>query len=233
MSRNLKALGLALLAAFALSAVAASAASAHTVATFTSGSDWTILHSKAENVQVFKEGAIEVKCSSIAVDGSMGTDEASITVTPTYGVTTDTTGATECKLVALGSEFEAQVHTNGCHYLFTAGGETDGEVHITCPTGQSIEVTGDILGKWRPCIDVGAQTPTTPTVTYTNETEVTGGINVWDVTVKSDAKKIHYTKTGLCGSGLFTEAEYTGAVTVWGTDTAGKAVNVTWDPTVK
>jgi hypothetical protein len=231
MSRNLKALGLALLAAFALSAVMASAASAHTPATFTSGSDWTVLHAKSDVTNIFKEGSIEVECQSVGVHGSVGTDEATITVEPTYGVTTDTTGATECK-IKTPSEFDAQVHTNGCHYLFTAGNATDGSVHVECPTGKSIEVTADILGKWRPCIDIGTQTPGVPTVTYTNETEVTGGKNVWDVTVKAEAKEITYTKTGLCGSGVFTKAEYNGSVTVWGTDTNNNPVDVTWDPTV-
>jgi hypothetical protein len=233
MSRNLKALGLALLAAFALSAVMVSAASAHTPAKFTSGSDWTILHSRALTAQVFKEGSIEVSCSEVGVDGSTAeTAPTSLTVEPTYGVTTDTTGATQCKLKT-PTEFDAQVHSNGCKYVFAAGGETDGTVSITCPEGKSIEVTADILGKWRPCLDIGAQAPGTPTVDYTNGTEVTEGKNVWDVTVKSTVKKIGFTKTGLCGSGAFTEAEYSGEVTVWGTDTAGKAVDVTWDPTVK
>jgi hypothetical protein len=233
MSRNLKALGLALLAAFALSAVMVSAASAHTPAKFTTGSDWTVLHSQAETNLVLKEGAIETSCTEVGVDGSTSeTAPTSITVEPTYGVTTDTTGATKCKIVA-GGEFDLQVHTNGCLYVFAAGGETDGSTSITCPAGKSIEFTADILGKWRPCLDFGAQTPGTPTVDYTNQTEVTGGNNVWDMTVKSTVKGISYTKTGLCGSGTFTQAEISGSVTVWGTDTGGNPVNVTWDPTVK
>jgi hypothetical protein len=228
-----RALGLTLLAAFTLSAVAASAASAHIPAKFTSGSDWTILHAKAETSQVFKEGSLEVVCQSIGVDGATGTNEATVTVEPTFGVTSDTTGLTECEGSISGNVFEVQAHSNGCKYVLAAGGETDGSTSISCPAGKSIQFTGDVLGAWRPCLDIGAQTPGTPTVDYTNGTEVTGGKNVWDVTVKSTVKGISYTKTGLCGSGTFNAAEYIGAATVWGTDTAGNPVDVTWDPTVK
>lgn len=236
MRRNLKVLGLALVAAFALSAIASGSASAE-IATFTSGSPWTTLTATALNTQTFTAGTRAVKCESVVADNaSMGEDQSTITVEPTYGKTVKSeefteaeTNETECEIETPTAKFKAMVHTNGCHYKFTAGGTVDGSVHIECPVGKEIEVTIDILGKFRPCLDIPAQTPTTPTVTYTNETYLDEEKNVWDVKVTSHVEGVKYTETGVCGTEVKNNANYTGEVTVKGFNTAGTPVDVTWD----
>jgi hypothetical protein len=229
MRRNLKALGLALVAVFALSAVAASAALA--VPKFTSSTDWTVLSASAKNSQVFEDEAngVSLNCTSVGGSGSMSTDQTTVTFTPTYGVTTDTTGASNCKGTIAGFTVDLQVHMNGCDYLFTAAAG-DGTVKVECPVGKQIEITCDILGAWRQCIDIAAQTPTVPTVDFTNGTKVEAGKTVWDVTLKSTATGVTYTKTGLAGSGTFHSAKYTGEVTVTAKDTAGVPASITFDP---
>ena len=70
MSRNLKALGLALMAVFALSAIASASASA-TEATFTSGSNWTTLSASAKGNQVLKtSGGESIACESTSIDNA-------------------------------------------------------------------------------------------------------------------------------------------------------------------
>ncbi|HEX6688527.1 MAG TPA: hypothetical protein VF085_07670 [Solirubrobacterales bacterium] len=242
MSRNLKALGLALAAVFALSAIASSAASA-TEASFPSGSNWTILSSTSIGEQVFEASATEsVKCKSVDVDGSANADQEALTVTPTYGktlankVTLAEAEKSECTVTQSGVTRPATVHTNLCHYTLFAGNEVDGTMNITDtsvpPAKCEIQITVYFLGEFRPCLDVPPQTPTHPTVTYTNETYVSGGKTLWDVKVKSDIEGITFTRTGVCtpvghvGNG----AKYFGEFTVKGTDTAGTPVNLTWDP---
>ncbi|HEX6687820.1 MAG TPA: hypothetical protein VF085_04055 [Solirubrobacterales bacterium] len=244
MNHRLKALGLALVAVFAMSAIASSAASA-TVATFTSGSNWTKLSGSSIGEQVFTAKAgEEVKCKSVSVDdATMGTDQSEITVTPTYGVTiadvvTEAVATTsECVAKIPAGELPATIHNEGCHYTFIASG-TDATVHITpTPTGGScvFKITVYFLGKFRPCFEVANQTPGKRTITLTNETYVSGGANRWDVRLKSDVEEIEYTRTkgGICGEGTFKGAEgakYSGEVTVKGTETEGKATDVTFDP---
>lgn len=207
--RNLKAFGLALVAAFALSAVIASAASAE----FTSGSDNTTLSATSVGNQVFETGSgSKVSCPAVSVDGaSLGTVASEITAEPTYS------GA--CTV----ESFEAKIDTNGCHYLFTTTATSN--VHILCPEGSAIEVTAKILGSFRQCLKIHAQTPTNALVDYSNGTS--GG--KMDVTIKSTVTGITYERLGLCqgSTNEANDATYTGEVTVTGKDAEGNAVDVT------
>lgn len=218
MKRNLKALGLALVAAFALSAVLASAASAE----FTSATGGATLKATALTPQVFKiyntsPGNAEVSCNKISVTGTAPAASTELTVEPHYEectVTDEHTGLTNQP---------ANVTNNGCDYLFTThAGEN---VHIVCPGGGSIQITPIILGAERKCLDVHAQTPTVNTVNWINGTASTGAM---EVTLESEVDGITWEKTGLCAETTLegNDAKYEGKVTITA-ESGGLPVDVT------
>lgn len=219
MTRNLKALGLALLAAFAMSAVAASSASA--VKEFHSDIEPTVLtgtDTPGTTSEFEIPGEEPTTCAGNHYEGTVATKTAKeITIEHTVTTPCDTGGIT------------THVAFNGCHYVFTleegifntAGGTTHtrGPAHIVCPAGQSItlEITVPIFAD---CIvHIGAQTPTIPTVDYTNQ----GAGTTRDVEVVSTIKGIAYTVTGggVCPASGH-DAIFRANVTVQGfTDKAG------------
>ena len=219
MIRNLKTLGLALVAAFALSAVLASAASAE----FTFDEAASTLTAKGVSpTQKFvitdSEGEEEGKstCEEVGVGSGgtgLGTVESEITIEPVY--------SEDCTLSLGEATFEAEVDANGCHYLFTT--ETLNAVHIICSNeegteaeGKSIEITAKILGSYRQCIKIHAQTPTEPTIHYDNKTNSETG--KMDVLMTVTVKGITYEKVGLCKGEVneSNNADYEGEVTVTG-----------------
>jgi hypothetical protein len=144
---NLKALGLALLAAFAMSAVMASAA--HATSKFTASAYPTVITgtqegngSEANNYFQSTTGN-KVHCPELDVKYEATITEAStsVTVTPHYGSTT----STPCDATA-GGTFDATIHLNGCHYIFnaltnTSATDTHGSAELKCPTGTEITIT--------------------------------------------------------------------------------------------
>jgi hypothetical protein len=205
MTRNFKALGLALIVALAMSAVAASVASAATDTLFT-GADpaFVTAEQEAEKGQhIFEvpgEG-VSATCSKAHFGGTVqgGEKITQVTVTPKYEGT--------CSLEPFGS---ATVDTTGCDYLLT--GETVGahaKVHINCSGSNKIKITGP-LG----CtISVGTQSPGGG---YTIKNE-TGGNGIKDVTLNITVTNISWTSTFSCGFiGLPSSgnnATYTGTAT--------------------
>jgi hypothetical protein len=209
MKRNLKILGLAMAVAAALSAIAVSVSSAN----FTTGSDATTLTLTTLDYQVFEtlgtsgENA-EVRCESItAGNETFGTESTELTVHPTY--------SGNCALFIEGLGFlSPEIITKGCNYIFTTT-ETE-NIHIECETGKQIEVTAFILGKFRKCLDIHEQTPTTAHVDYHNGTDAATG--KMDFEIESTVEGITYEKTGSCAFGVIeaNDARYTGQVTVTG-----------------
>jgi hypothetical protein len=202
MMRNLKALGLALVAVFAMSAVAASAAQAEHK--FTSESTTTYLLGEQKTKNVFTTSGGTVECTGAKFEGGpfSGTELKSVTIHPTY------TGCTAFGL-------NATVETTGCNYIIEAAGKEEmGTAKVECEEGKLIRIKP--LG----CeVTVGPQTPTTPTVSFTNES--TG--KTADVLVTAEVGGITYTSSGFpCGpSG--TNGTYTGSVTTKGySDSAHK-----------
>jgi hypothetical protein len=127
MTRNLKVLGLALVAVMAMSAVVASAASAGTA--MTKNSNYPVAIS-AEQIgsenHVFTSGAgNEVKCKKASFSGTASAASSNVTVHPSYS---------ECTAFGLA----ATVTTTGCDYEFTigatigAGPNYDGTVKLVC-----------------------------------------------------------------------------------------------------
>jgi len=236
MTRNLKALGLALVAALALSAVAASAASAEP-AKFTAAVGAGVLsqiHGEQSGggagVDTFKIGTLPpLTCVTAKETGfgeetvnkehvhKKGPEAASATFTPEY---------VTCHVVLLGITKPVTVTLNGCTYTFTAtkdkaAGTFSADLTI-CNTGGPIEihVYNDAAHNEVLCTyDVTEQT-INDQITLTNiagsPSDVLAHINA---TVAVD----NTIPGGICSSS--TSAVYTGTHTLRATDAEGKFVN--------
>jgi hypothetical protein len=222
MTRNLKALGIALIAVFAMSVVAASAAQAKfdTLTTFPTKEN-VFLTSKALATQEFiiQGGKAKVKCTEVELETSEGkstnTDKStSITAYPKYNKTEPS-----CEVSPFGN---GTVHMNGCYYTFTSETDASGdaEVHIICPPEKVIEIKGPASCT----IKVGTQT--VRGVHYTNET-TSPGTNETEMHIKLEptVTGISWTSTAACAlvgiKASGTDGTYTGNVTV----TADEDVN--------
>jgi hypothetical protein len=241
MFRNLKALGLVLVAVFAISAMSAAAAQAETADFWSEG---THIDGIADGTQTFVVGSFELTCTG--VDGTAELKEQSAELTATN------IEYTTCHTVKLGITFPVTVDMNGCDYLFTAGtyepeatektGAAKGSVHIKCPKnvggptpeGQThITITIFKAGgahtteNLRCDIDVAEQTPTEGTIDYNNE--LTEGVHA--VTVQATNIKVIATTTetsSLCPETKEDEAIYNGSFWAKGTNAAHTAyVNTT------
>ena len=131
MTRNLKALGLALLAVFALSAVAASAASAANDV-FTSSVEKTDLTGESAAPAFEIPGGAAIECSTGTYRGTIASNKVSeVTVHPVYEGNCLT-----------AKTFPTTVDTAGCDYKLTGNTDANGHAsaHIECTSG-SIKVT--------------------------------------------------------------------------------------------
>ena len=134
MSLKLKALGLGLLAAMAMSSVAVMNASATTTGHFSSDSPKTTTVVGSEGGTHFTEltsHGLEngIVCDETSYHGSAATGNVpSLTIKPHY---------TKCHTTGAAVD-SVTVTVNGCHYLFTPGGTKT--VHLTCPENKSIEI---------------------------------------------------------------------------------------------
>jgi hypothetical protein len=213
MARNLKTLGLLFCAMLALGVVIASAASGQTTEKkFHSEIEPTTLTGTALEAQVFRTAANEaVICNTVEITSTIATKTATeIKAIPHYS---------NCTAESPVGNIPAHIDTNSCYYTFTIDTEIEshhkfsGPVHVKCTTpGDSITVTTTFLGGTQQCLHIPEQTPTVPTVDYTNE----GATNTRDIKVTPTVEGITYTKTSICGSGTFNNGTYKGAVTVKG-----------------
>jgi hypothetical protein len=134
MIRNLKFLGLALVAALAMSSVVASMASADVITSEKAGV--TTLTGKQEGTDVFKVHGGQVNCTTVNYSGSFTTGASNVLVAPTYS---------GCTFAGLASTIDM----NGCQYrvnINAAAGNTTGTVDIVCSAGQEITVTAPSVG---------------------------------------------------------------------------------------
>lgn len=154
MIRNLKALGLALVAVFALGAVVASAASAQQ-GTLTSDGPVTL---KSEELGVAGENALTAFAGPNVVECSGGTKTVytahTYNVTPHVPIVTPATTATltphygTCVAKIGATTFPATIDLNGCDFDIHIGVTTGGvngtygvTFDVTCPVGKQIQVT--------------------------------------------------------------------------------------------
>jgi hypothetical protein len=154
MIRNLKTLGLALVAVFALSAVAASAASAQQ-GKFTSDGPVTLTGTEnAAGPNAFTAFGLKVECPGSTYTGHKynqtphvfipNNNSTTATITPHYKQVA-ANGDANCR--ATPGNFPVTVHMNGCDYVIHLGVTTEppntyGVLYdIVCPPNQEITLT--------------------------------------------------------------------------------------------
>lgn len=169
MKLNIKVLGLAVVAVFALTAVGASAASA---AEFHSQAESTSLTGTQTGNHVFNAAGAKITCKKASFTGTQtGKNATSVTMGATYG---------ECSFLF----FSVSVNMNGCSYVFHANGQTD-VVGEACK-GITYEGAG--------CkVVVPAQTGLN-SVSYANS----GTGSTESINVSPNVTGIKYTSSGLC-----------------------------------
>lgn len=210
MIRNLKILGLGLLAAFAMSAVTVSAASANPkfhsefAGIFLTGGQTGIV----ANVLTTDLG--EMKCNVVRFSGAQGPmTTTTMTLTPNYQ---------ECKVAGEN----ALVTLNGCRYTFHLEAQTEpieARMGIECPQGEQIEIDTP------ECTITVPPQPPLKEVTFTNEGEGTTRAVVADLNVSG----IHYEEDGAGCAGEEETTEngtYTGLITVKGEDAGEEHVGI-------
>lgn len=198
---------IAVLAALALSASAASA-------------NLTQFHSAAEHTWIFGDQEVKnqigvnpgvVECETVTISGTVDSNTVlQQTIEPTYR---------DCKLTTVTLEtLAATVDTNGCHLVFTPGGQG----HVVCPSAP-IRVTA-------PLCTITVHPQTINKVDYTN----VGEGSTKSITVTSTATGIAYTLSSLCpggGGGSFTNGTYSGSIATTCTDTLLNHVACWWSTT--
>jgi hypothetical protein len=219
MIRNLKALGLSLVALFAVGALSAPAASAVDVFTVEGGGT-ALLTGTSHNIEwkYYNVSNVNFRCttSKFAATIVNGASETTVDVTysGTIGVSPHTT---HCNTNAGGT---LTIDTTGCGYIWTGNTDApfytndavkDATTWIHCEGTNQIKITSS-LG---PTITIPPQTPTAGGVTYTN---VANGDVTVTTTVTGITATCHPTfSCTLAGIPHHTNnREYTGSVTMAG-----------------
>jgi len=216
MTRNIKALGLTLVAMLALGAVIASAASALTV---TAAKYTAAISATQTNVNTLSNGIRSVSCSEASLTGSIAKAEEVVEITPVYGGCTGNGNTT------------ATVNANGCTYTLrptVAHTETTGTgtISVHCPEGKRILIdiwaTGKKHSEAKLCrLEVGAQGPLSHGE-YHNT--LAGGI---ELTINLTEVKVLRTEgtAANCGAAEQPKGTYTGNVLATATN-EGAAVHL-------
>jgi len=219
MKKNLKVLGLALVAIMAMSAVISAVAQAEsptfvlTAATgkFKGSSNDHIFTVQGGNVKCVENGGVK----GARFEGTLTAEKSTeVTVTAAYG-----NAGKGCTAFGVA----ATVNMKSCHYRFTAvkgSNPPTALVDVICTTaGDEITVTASSL----PCtVTVGPQTGLIHAL-LTN-----AGPEPTHVNAEITVGKIKYTASGVgCPKpGTFEDGSYTGTVTLEGFDTTGKKVGL-------
>jgi len=211
MIRNLKVLGLALVAVFAMSAVAASMASADELTSESSPVQLTGKQIAPGDVFTTEVGT--VKCKEVSYKATTATPTTTVTATPTYPVKA-LDGTQNCT----GFGFPAEIHTNGCTYLFHIGVATTGTLDVLCPEGKEITVTAIGTGTNKCTVHVPAQSGKA-TITYRN----VGSLTTREIEVEANITTLTYSWNKGTGLGACSKEEKTTGEKGTGTYT-GKAL---------
>jgi hypothetical protein len=212
MIRNLKVLGLVLVAVFAMSAVAASGAFA--AVEFHSEIAATTLKGEQVGTNVFHAGAgHDVECTTAKYEGTTtAVTQASVEVRPTFS---------GCRAFGFAT---TDVNTNSCTLWIVAAtlkGFYQNSTHTgVCP---AIVLTPTFLGSSVCTVNVKPGT-TEYNLDVTNE----GSSTTRDVKVTSTATGVPYEEVsgGGCGVGSGTNGELTGSVTTKGFNSGGTQVGI-------
>ncbi len=226
MIRNLKTLGMALVAVFAMGAMAAQTATAADTYTSDSGTNLTILTGNQVGNNVVSVGSVSVTCPVARFKGTVfGNSATSITLHPEY----EGNGGSSCAMSPIGN---ATVNTTGCNYIVTsethenAAHEKHGTVEIECATTTSpSHVTHEITINGPCVIHIPGQSEAELEngVVFENGTETVGGVNKKDVKITTTVTGITAVVTdsfpctiaGL-SPGTYNNATYNGSITFTG-----------------
>ena len=147
--RNLKVLGIAMAAIFAMSAVAASMATAEELTLESSPSALAGSQIAEFNniLNVAGSGAIKCKTANYSA-ASVSSGVTTVSVTPTYS---------GCEALGFAG---SEIHMNGCTYLLhlASGENTTVTADIVCPAGAEITVTAISVGTTKCTIHIPPQT---------------------------------------------------------------------------
>jgi hypothetical protein len=181
MSRNLKALGLALVAVFALSALAAS--SAWAADKFTAAKSPVVVTGTSHSDKLtLTNPHITVQCTTSSFSATYTNGATEITLDTTFTGTVQQTSGTHEHCSATNPPTKATVSMEGCDFDLTGsttgsdGGATDATTSLTCPAGKEVKyaTNGGCT------LTFPAQTPTEGGVTYVNEPGGKVRVNVTD-----------------------------------------------------
>lgn len=206
--RNLKVLGLALVAVLAMSSVVASMASADS---FTGETGTVVLTGSQEGNDIFTLTGGSITCKEAKLVGTSTAISSTVTITPTYP---EKTVGGEQNCTALG--LPGVIHANGCTYLLHIGAGTEGTLDINCPAGKELTVTAGAPPTIRCTIHIGSQAGLTK-VTFSN----TGSGVTRELLVETAVSTLKYSHTkgtglGACTPGSATNGGYTGKARITG-----------------
>jgi hypothetical protein len=197
MIRNFKALGLALVAVFAMSSLVASAAQAEQ-SYRSSASPTTLSGSQVAQNKFHVPGAGTVECSGANFKGTVvGTAVSTIEVHPEYS-----------GCVAFGFA-TTHITTTGCNYKFATPIKNQATNQVICSGTSKIKITPTFFGSSVCTVEVGSQTPS-------GVVDLANNAGKTDVLVTSTVTKISHTAG--CGASAAADGEYTGSVTEVGTN---------------
>jgi hypothetical protein len=231
MTRNLKALGLALVAAFALSAVMASGASAKT-AQFTTQAGTVHIDGAQVETDKFFIGTKELTCTTANLKGTAeGPEQSTVTLTPTYET---------CHAIVTILGFKvtrtATVTMNGCDYVFQATKETNetpysADLTVTCHEGNEIEIhvyknsaephSEEVLCTY----DIHHQT-ITDAIQLTNTKDANGVMDI-HAHVNANVTLTNTIESATCGTGENLNAKYEGTDTLRATNGNEEYIDLT------
>ncbi len=218
MTRNLRALGLTLVAILSIAAMAAPAAQAAPEFWTTEAATIKATFHTSPNLVTKIPSVGTITCNSL-------TSEASLPK-PELKLETKNLNYTGCHTQA--KEYEVTVVSNGCGYWYTvttvlkAMHEFEGEMDVFCPT-KPLEFRVEEEAEVICTVTVPEQTNGGP-VLFTNSKTV-GGQEV--LTVKMNATvRLEY-HGGLCGSGEKTDTELSGSLLMHAENNKGNPLNFT------
>ncbi len=217
---NIKALGVSLLAALALTAVAASGASA-SFQVFDSAVNPTVLTGTSENNTVFTRGGLSVTCTHAAFEGTVtGAIDGNVFKTSTLEIRANYT--TNTCTGPLNAKVHVDFTTNECGIHLTGTASKTAVMKLVCAkAGGSITMTVTNSDGSSLCTFHILPQTVGGHVTFTNIKHN----NIRSLTVEKTVTNITSTRTGspICGTEHNATATYTGNSTFTGYEDTGKA----------
>jgi len=243
MIRNIKVLGLALVAVFAFSAIAASAASAQNGRITSTGP--VTLDGTEDGINAFTGFGAKVECPNTVVTGhkTLTTKQTEEKLThelipsgsSSFTLTLDLPA--NCNAVEAGTNHRTTVTLNGCDFdieiLTQSGGIWPTRGSLVCPTGKDIEIevypfSGSELGGVVCTFTIKPQSGKEGVHLTNGSLEEGGGVKRWDVTAAGAYKGFTATRSGSgCSTAEENASELDFNYTFKGTNNVSERTDVT------